>query len=223
MPEFWQELFSIKKEKFIKPLVSILGVLIMALVLYLIILPIYPELEYRFFYAKQQNQNQLSLPVNTPALATTSDILSASPSASPAVQPEVSGNRVVIEKIGVNSPIIEASEERGMAALNKGAWRLPQTSTPDKGSNTVISGHRFRYLPPNNLTFYLLDKLVVGDKISVFWNDQEYHYVVSETKIVPPEAVEILNATDRPILTLFTCDPIWSQKNRLVVVAELVN
>ncbi|MBI2577861.1 MAG: hypothetical protein HYV77_03415, partial [Candidatus Wildermuthbacteria bacterium] len=44
-------------------------------------------------------------------------------------------NTLVIPKIGVEIPIIEGADEK---ALWKGAWRLPETSSPDKGSNTVI-------------------------------------------------------------------------------------
>ena len=52
----------------------------------------------------------------------------------------VSGNRVIITKIGVNAPIVESkSAEYG---LSKGSWRIPESSTPDKGGNTVITGHR---------------------------------------------------------------------------------
>jgi sortase A len=106
--------------------------------------------------------------------------------------------------------------------LSQGAWRLPETSTPDLGSNTVISGHRYKYLPPNNLTFYLLDKLAAGDIINVVWKNKEYDYRVRESKIVPPTQISILDPTEEPILTLFTCDPIFSEKNRLVVTADLI-
>ena len=133
-----------------------------------------------------------------------------------------SPNRVIIKKIGVDAPIIEAPESELNTALNKGAWRMPQTSTPEKGSNTVISAHRFKYLPPNNLTFYLLDKLAVGDIVNVIWENKEYDYRVVESKIVLPTEISILDATDKPILTLFTCDPIWSQDKRLVVIGELI-
>src|SRR3989344_1222211 len=46
------------------------------------------------------------------------------------------GRVLVIPKIGVRIPIIEGTDEE---ALSRGAWRMPTTSTPDKGSNTVIS------------------------------------------------------------------------------------
>ncbi|MEK7160426.1 MAG: class E sortase [Patescibacteria group bacterium] len=196
------------QRSFQKTLVSILGFLIIALVLYLVILPFYPILKYNFLKEEVKVAEQKAASSSRTVLAQEKR-----------VEENYSGNRLVIDKIGVNTSIVEGENEN---ALNRGAWRAPESSTPSAGGNTVITGHRFKYLPPNNLTFYLLDKLVAGDTILVIWNDKEYWYLVSETKIVPPEAMEILNPTDKPILTLFTCDPIWSQTNRLVVISEPV-
>jgi LPXTG-site transpeptidase (sortase) family protein len=128
-------------------------------------------------------------------------------------------NSVKIAKIGVNMPIIKSeSSEYG---LSKGTWLVPNTSTPDQGGNTVLSGHRWKYLPPSKLTFYLLDKIEAGDIISVTWEGQDYYYRVRETKIVGKTAVHIQDPTDEPVLTLFTCHPVYSTENRLVVIADL--
>ena len=128
--------------------------------------------------------------------------------------------RLLIPSIGVDSPIIEGADD---SALNRGSWLIPGTSTPDQGGNTVISGHRFKYLPPNNTTFYLLDKLQPGDDIQVQWNEKLYHYRVTNSRDVQPEQVEILDNTTDARLTLFTCTPILSTARRLVVTAELVS
>jgi sortase A len=104
-----------------------------------------------------------------------------------------------------------------------GAWRVPESSTPDKGGNTVITGHRFKYLPPSNLTFYLLDKMETGDIISVVYKEKEYYYRVKEIKIVDKTELSILAPTKEPILTIFTCHPIYSTEKRLVVTGDLIN
>jgi sortase A len=126
--------------------------------------------------------------------------------------------RVLIPAIGVDSPIVEGVDE---SALDRGAWHIPGTSTPDRGGNTVISGHRFRYLPPNNTTFYLLNKLRSGDLIQIQWDNQLYHYRVTDTREVEPTQVEILQNTTDTRLTLFTCTPILSTARRLVITAQL--
>ena len=202
------EIISLDRKKFIKPLVFALGVLIIALILYLVVLPFYPIFKYKFFgkdISTVDPQNLSAVTEQTKALL--------------GGQKAAGGNRLVIAKIGVNTPIMEGQNEN---ALNQGAWRLPESSTPDKSGNTIITGHRFKYLPPNNLTFYLFDKLAVGDIFSIFWAGEEYYYRIREIKRVPAEETGILAPSAESIITLFTCDPIWSQDNRLVVIGEPV-
>jgi len=133
---------------------------------------------------------------------------------------EITGNRLVIPKIGVNMPITGGNNDE--YAWSLGAWIDPQTSTPDKGSNTALSAHRFQYRPPSSKTFYLLDKLEEGDEVVVYWEDKLYTYRVTGSSVVTPYAAEVLEPTDNSTITLITCTPLFSTKNRLVVTAELV-
>lgn len=128
-----------------------------------------------------------------------------------------SGNRLVIPKIGVDASIVEGATQ---AALWSGIWHIPNTSSPDAGGNTVLSGHRFQYRPPSTSTLYLLDRLNTGDPIIIYWQGQEYDYVVRERRIVEPNAVEILAPTEKAQLTIFTCTPLFTTKQRLVLIAE---
>ncbi|MFA6394054.1 MAG: sortase [Patescibacteria group bacterium] len=196
--------------------VVILELLTLAIALYIIILPFYPELRYRFSNKMDGGEmNSDNRDINQVKILT-GEILSRLNE----TENQQAVNRMIILKIGVDAPIAESvSADAGMA---KGAWREPETSTPDQGGNTVITAHRFKYLPPSNLTFYLLDKLEQGDLIGVSWKGQPYYYRVEEIKRVEPEDVSILEASDKPILTLYTCDPIYSQKKRLVVRAALI-
>lgn len=136
-----------------------------------------------------------------------------------AAKPRPIGNRLVIPKIGVDIAVVDGPDER---ALVRGGWRLPQTSADPKESNMVISAHRFRYRPPSTQTFYLLDKLAVGDTFILYWNDKEYDYRVTDARVVAPSAVGILAPTSAPQVTLFTCTPLFSTAQRLVVVGELL-
>lgn len=131
--------------------------------------------------------------------------------------PAEGANRVIIPKIGVDIEVFEGD----IRALNKGAWRMPQTSTPDKGGNTVITAHRFKYTSGPR-TFALIDRLTVGDEITVIWNSQQYKYRIRETRVIEPTAVEILDPTPNAQLTLFTCHPMFSTKQRFLVVADPV-
>lgn len=129
-------------------------------------------------------------------------------------------NRLVIPKIGVDLPIAEGTNEE--KALNLGAWRIPGSSVPPEGGNTVLSAHRFRYRPPSNLTLYLLDQVKPGDIMIIYWQGKEYDFQVRTTKVVPRTQTDIAEPTLTPQLTVFTCHPVFSTKNRLVVVGELL-
>ncbi|RLC38034.1 hypothetical protein DRH27_03250 [Candidatus Falkowbacteria bacterium] len=195
-------------EKIIKYFIYILEILAFSLIIYLIALPFYPAVKYRLVNIFSGYNNELNIEE------------AGKDFGFPESDYSVSRNRIIINKIGVNAPIVESkSSEYG---LSKGSWRVPESSTPDKGGNTVITGHRFKYLPPNNLTFYLFHKLEINDKFSIIWDEKIFNYRIKEIKTVPATQLSIMNPTSEPIVTLFTCDPIYSTKNRLVVVGELI-
>lgn len=223
-----------KKKDIARALVIILELFAVGIIAYLIILPFYPKIKYQISYnreevrndakdlekTKQKVQKIIQKQQAEEQKANKQENKSNNENNNNAAPAPVIGNRLIITKIGINAPIVESQDED--YGLARGSWHVPETSTPDQGSNTVITGHRFKYLPPNNVTFYLLDKLENDDIISVIWNDKEYYYKVRESKIVGRTETSILNSSDNPILTLFTCDPIYSEENRLVVVGELI-
>jgi sortase A len=134
--------------------------------------------------------------------------------------PKNQPNSVIIPSMLLDQPILEGRDT--YAILNKGIWHWPASSTPDKGGNTVLLGHRFTYTNPRGV-FYFLNKVKVGDEIGITWHNTNYHYKVSDVKVVSPTDTNILNPTDKPTLTLYTCTPLWWPKDRLVVTAQLEN
>lgn len=129
-------------------------------------------------------------------------------------------SRIVIPTMLLDQPLYEGRIADQYKTLGKGIWRWPAGSTPDRGSNTVLLAHRFTYTNPRG-TFYFLDKVKVGDQMAVFWGQHKYVYKVTQTKVVLPSDTSIQQKTTAPTLTLFTCTPLWSPKNRLVVIARL--
>lgn len=202
------------KKKMIRVLVLTMEVAAVTIILYIITLPFYPNIIYEFKHDEplmyEEAKDEIIVREKT------REIINNLPQA----EDEIVGNRVIITKIGVNVPIIESQNSE--YGLSKGAWRVPESSTPIQGSNTVITGHRFKYLPPSNLTFYLFHKLEKGDIVSIVWDEEEYYYRIREIKIVAPHDFSILEPTDEPILTMFTCHPIYSEESRLVVISELI-
>ena len=104
-----------------------------------------------------------------------------------------------------------------------GAAHLSQTSLPIGGRNTncVIAGHRgyngasyFRYI----------EKLKVGDIVTITNVWETLTYRVAEIKIIDPHDVkEILIQDGRDLVTLLTCHPYASGgKQRYVVYGERI-
>jgi LPXTG-site transpeptidase (sortase) family protein len=203
----------VKNKKSLKALAGLLKLLAFGLGLYLILLPFYPKIKYYLSAPAVKLDAQDYSQVAAQVL----DLKNKLPEAEYSISP----NRLIIPKIDVNAPITESTNEQ--VGLSLGAWLIPWGSTPDKGGNTIITGHRFKYLPPNNLTFFLFDKLAVGDIFSVFWKDKQYFYRVREIKVLEDYDSSPYNKSDVPILTMYTCTPIYSTAQRLVIISDLIN
>jgi sortase A len=101
--------------------------------------------------------------------------------------------------------------------LKLGPGRIPYTAFPGQPGNAVISGHRTTYGRP----FFDLDLLVAGDLIEVETALGVHQYTVRSIEIVEPTDVWVTETRDGAWLTLTTCHPRWSARQRLVVFAEL--
>jgi len=177
---------------------------IIAVNLYLVILPVLPAL---LFKVNQHGPNSFAHLTQKLAGVPAPKLPAAAPTA----------NELIIPIMQYDQPIIEGKTIR---ALHYGPWREPLSSTPPAGGNTVIAGHRFTYTNPRG-TFYYLNKLHIGDQIGIIWQGRTYHYTVAATEVVPPSDTSVEAPTARAQLTLYTCTPLWLPKNRLVVVANL--
>ena len=106
------------------------------------------------------------------------------------------------------------------ATLNKleyGPGYILGTSLPGTGGNFAIAGHRTTYGAP----FGNLDKTEVGDSILFQTNTNQYEYLITEVKIVSPEDTYVLGNFGDDRITLSTCHPKFSARQRLVVIGEL--
>lgn len=126
-------------------------------------------------------------------------------------------NWLTINSIRVNGAILEGEDKK---VMDEGLWRLPHSSTPDQGSNTVIVAHRYLFLSGGE-TFYHLDKLNLDEVINIRWQGKDYQYKVTKLAVVDPSQIEIESHTEIPTLTLYTCTPLWTANKRLVVTATL--
>ena len=122
-----------------------------------------------------------------------------------------------IPSLGVTKYVVA-----GVAAsdLKKGPGHYPMTPQPGHLGNVAIAGHRTTYGEP----FRDLDELENGDDIVVTdVAGRKFFYRVTDAFVVQPEDAWVVATTDpsRALLTLTTCHPEFSAKQRLIVTAEL--
>jgi sortase A len=122
---------------------------------------------------------------------------------------------ISIPAIKLKTKVLEGTSEeilRVAVGHLEGSGELDQID-----QNYVILGHR-SYI--TGKFFSRLDELNQGDTIYLKSN-KEYQYKVIDKKIIRPTQLEVLNPIKgKSIITLITCHPRYSSKQRLVIVAE---
>jgi len=104
------------------------------------------------------------------------------------------------------------------AALTVGPGWIPGSAELGTAGNAVISGHRTTYGAP----FRNIGDLAHGDRIVVEQGHQRFVYEVRDRFITVPEDTRLTGHTSGARLTLTTCHPIGSARERLIIQAELV-
>ena len=92
--------------------------------------------------------------------------------------------------------------------LKKGPGHYPETPLPGQEGNAAIAGHRTTYGAP----FNRLDELEPGDEVTVTTVQGEFTYEVTETQIVSPTQVDVLDDKGDNRLTLSACHPKYSAR-----------
>jgi sortase A len=120
----------------------------------------------------------------------------------------------------VNKVIVEGV---GRDELRKGPGHVPSTVPPGQAGTFGVSGHRTTYGAP----FYRLDELEKGDTITVVTREAIYTYTVTRRAIVRPTDTQVLDNVRGPngklkaTITLTTCHPRYSARQRLVIFGDL--
>jgi len=125
--------------------------------------------------------------------------------------------QIDIPAIGIlNWPIVQGD---GWEQLKKGVGQHIDSANPGQNGNVVLAGHDDVF----GEVFRDLDKLQPGDQVILYTMQQQYVYLVAETRIVEPSQVEVMNPTSDPTVTLISCYPYMVDNKRIVVFAKLQN
>ncbi len=124
--------------------------------------------------------------------------------------------RLEAPAVSLRATVLEGSDER---TLRRAAGHIESTPLPGEPGNIGIAGHR-------DTTFYPVRKLKVGDRLTLTTASHVFEYEVRDTWIVAPEDVHVLDATERPAMTLVTCYPfnfVGNAPKRFIIRGELVS
>lgn len=125
--------------------------------------------------------------------------------------------RIKIPSLGVDTVVVEGTSA---SALKAGAGHYPNTPLPCEAGNVAIAGHRTTYGRP----FNQLDRLKTGDVVILTTPIGSCTYEVMKDPFViaPTDFSVVQNDPNKKLLTLTTCHPRGSARQRLVVQANLV-
>lgn len=102
--------------------------------------------------------------------------------------------------------------------LKYSVGHFPETALPGQKGNLCLIGHRSYAF---GQFFNRLDELEINDKIIIESKGNTYKYIVTESKVVKPEEVSVLDQREDSQITLITCTPIRIGSHRLVVKGVL--
>lgn len=120
-----------------------------------------------------------------------------------------------IPRMGVNSPVQDGTTDADMD-IAPGLYDYSPLPSTDN-YNTSIVAHR----DIGHSEFYFAHKLGPGDLFYLVYNDTVFVYLYETTYVVEADDWGPIYSQGYPCLTLTTCEPIGSTRQRLVVHARL--
>jgi sortase A len=122
--------------------------------------------------------------------------------------------RIKVPAINVFARIVQGD---GWEELKQGVGQHYGTPDPGENGNIVLSAHNDVF----GEIFRDLDKLKPGDEVILYTEQKAYTYIIRQTQIVEPTAVEVMAPSREPVVTLISCYPYLVDNKRIVVSAYL--
>ena len=130
--------------------------------------------------------------------------------------------RLRIPKLDLDVLVVEGTSP---TALRAGAGHYPGTPLPGEAGNVAIAGHRTTFGRP----FNHLDEMKQGDEVLLETPFKIYHYFVvppfgghkNPWPVTPTDTGVLQDVPGKYLLTLTTCHPKGSARERLILRLEL--
>lgn len=125
---------------------------------------------------------------------------------------------LTIERLDMKLPVVEGATEE---LLKITIAHVPETAAIGDTGNAVIAGHRsYTY----GKDFNRLGEVEIGDIIGFTSADGEscLFEVFEIIVIEPDDQIAFIQTSDRSVITLYTCTPIYEATHRLLVRAEKI-
>ncbi|MBI4890685.1 MAG: class D sortase [Acidobacteria bacterium] len=120
--------------------------------------------------------------------------------------------RFAVPRLGLSYDVLEGTDDE---TLDRGLGHIEGTGLIGSPGNIGIAGHR-------NTHFRKLEWIRTGDEFILSASGGEFRYRVVWAQLHPPEAVQVLDPSQGPAVTLVTCFPfedVGSAPLRFVVRA----
>jgi len=111
-----------------------------------------------------------------------------------------------------------------LKSLENGVAHRPETQKPDQKGNFFLIWHSSNYpwiKSKFNNIFAKIPKLENGDIAYIYYQWRKFEYEVYTKFVVPPTAIDVYSFIPGYNMTLMTCYPIWTDKNRMIVRFKL--
>ena len=137
---------------------------------------------------------------------------------------------IFMPSAGITAPVVYGMEsiveDDVQKALEQGVLHFGGSALPGERGNAVFIGHSSGqpWAPGDyKFVFTMLQRLQAGDTIDLAHEGELYQYRVTETVIVEPTDVSVLDETNEATATFITCWPVGLNAQRMVVKATLVS
>lgn len=135
----------------------------------------------------------------------------------------INANYISIPKLGIKAPILIApkNEKQILGSLKNGVVLYPGSVLPGQEGMSVIIGHSSSNFPFTKYSaiFAGLNKLNTGDLVYINYGNKSYTYTINDKKIGSTQ--QLASSYFDGDLILGTCWPVGTDKDRIIVVADL--